>query len=156
MVTRQRLLVGAIVLSLGLAGFVAWRWWQLHERDELRDDAVREAKVLAVQLTSYDYRQVDDYFETLEKISTGDFADKYATSTDELREMVTSTESVVEARVLSTGLSSLSDDKAVVTLFVDQTVRNKALEAPRIDRNRVELTLERDGDAWLISELELR
>lgn len=152
---KRALLAAAALALAGLIVVAGWEWWQLHQREELREDALRDAKALAVQVTSYDYRDMDDYFGELDRVSTGEYADQYLDSTDELRELVTNTRSVVEAEVVAAGVSEVSDDSATVVLFVDQTVQNKALTAPRIDRNRLEMTLVRDGDGWLISSLEL-
>ena len=149
-------MAAGLVVAVVLAGVASWHWYQAHERDELRDDALRDARKLAVQVTSYDYRDVDAYFTLLQELSTGDFAERYETATDDLREVLVSSESVVTSEVLSAGVTSLGDERAVVVLFVDQTVQSKGLTEPRIDRNRVELTLDRDGDDWLISALDLR
>lgn len=157
--SRRRLpllIVVALVGALALAAISSWNWYEVKQRDNLRGDALREARTLAVQVTSYDYRDVDAYFDLLKRVSTGDFAQRYSKATDDLRQVIVSTQSEVTAEVLAAGVTSLHGDRATVVLFVDQTVRNKALSEPRTDRNRVQLTVERHGDEWLISELDLR
>jgi Mce-associated membrane protein len=150
------LLVAGLLAAVILAAVSSWNWHQAHERGQLRAEALRHARALAVQVTSYDYRDVDAYFDLLKGVSTGDFAKRYAQATDDLREVMVDTQSEVTSKVIAAGVTSLHGDRAEVVLFVDQTVHNKTLTEPRIDRNRVELTVVRDGDDWLISKLDLR
>lgn len=150
-------LVVALVLSLAAAAYSGWQWREADQREDQRSEVMERAADLAVEVTSYDYRTIDDYLDNLKAVSTGDFGDNYQTASPDLRELVVKSESVVGATVVDSGLESLSDDSAVVILFVDQVVRNKGLEKPRTDRNRVRMTLTRTGDEdWLISELELK
>jgi Mce-associated membrane protein len=41
----------------------------------------------------------------------------------------------------------------VVLVFLDQESRNKLRTTPRVDRNRVALTLVRTNGHWLVSEV---
>jgi Mce-associated membrane protein len=45
---------------------------------------------------------------------------------------------------------SVGVDRVVVLVFVQQTATNSQLSAPRLDRSRVNVTMVRDGDRWLI------
>jgi Mce-associated membrane protein len=47
----------------------------------------------------------------------------------------------------------LSTTRATVLVFVDQTVTNSQLKAPRLDRSRVEVTLVNSHGRWLINNL---
>ena len=53
------------------------------------------------------------------------------------------------------GAERLDGDDATVLLFVNQAVTNDNLAAPRLDRNRVEATMQRSVDGhWLVSEVK--
>jgi Mce-associated membrane protein len=43
-----------------------------------------------------------------------------------------------------------------VLLFVDQSITNAVNPEPRIDRNRVEMTMELVDNRWLASKLEIQ
>jgi Mce-associated membrane protein len=49
----------------------------------------------------------------------------------------------------------VSTDKAVVLLFVDQSVSNMKLPDPRIDRSRMKMTLEKVDGTWRAAKVEL-
>ena len=52
-------------------------------------------------------------------------------------------------------MQSASNDKAVVLLFVDQSVSNTKLPDPRIDRSRMKMTLEKVDGRLRASKVEL-
>jgi Mce-associated membrane protein len=52
-------------------------------------------------------------------------------------------------------VQSVSKDRAVVLLFVDQSVANTKLPDPRIDRSRMKMTLEKVDGRWRASKVEL-
>ncbi|QNG21176.1 hypothetical protein G4H71_04405 [Rhodococcus triatomae] len=62
----------------------------------------------------------------------------------------TSSGEIVEA-----GLVSGDRDRAEVIVFLDQTVTNTNSPEPRIDRNRMQLSLIREGDQWKLTDVQL-
>ncbi len=57
--------------------------------------------------------------------------------------------------MLDAAVRSASTDEVVVLLFVDQTITNATVPAPRLDRNRVVMTLTPHDGRWLVGSLEL-
>jgi Mce-associated membrane protein len=46
------------------------------------------------------------------------------------------------------------ENRVVVLLFVDQTTTSTRLDGPKVDLNRVRLTMTRTGGEWLVSEVD--
>ena len=46
-----------------------------------------------------------------------------------------------------------TEDTARVLLFVDQTTVSTANERPQIALNRVEMSMVREGDSWLVADI---
>jgi Mce-associated membrane protein len=42
-----------------------------------------------------------------------------------------------------------------VLLFVDQSITNAVRSEPRLDRNRIQMTMERIDERWLASRVDL-
>ncbi|RYB90543.1 hypothetical protein EUA93_20610 [Nocardioides oleivorans] len=61
---------------------------------------------------------------------------------------------VVTARVAGTALVTASTSYARVLVFVNQTTTDDTLDEPLLDLDRVLVTLQHDGDAWKVSELD--
>jgi Mce-associated membrane protein len=105
-------------------------------------------------LLSYDAATLDRDFAKGKAVTTGQFAKDYAQQfTTFVKPTATQYKVSVTANVVSSAVESNSSDTAVVLLFVDQTTKSSQLPAPRVDQNRVKLTMSRVHKTWLISDV---
>jgi Mce-associated membrane protein len=103
---------------------------------------------------SYNYQHLTADFAAAEKFMTPAFAANYKkTTATQVQALAAKYHAVSAATVLGAGIDSASPSHATVLVFVDQTVKNSQLSAPRLDRSRIEVTLVRSGGKWLISQL---
>lgn len=124
------------------------------EREQLA--VVREAgKRYAVDLSTYDHRELDSFVDKITKNATGEFAAEFKNSADALVEQIKATDATSKGVVSAAGIAELADDHAVTVVFLDQTVTNNNLAKPRTDPNRMRLTLVKQGGRWLIDSVEL-
>ncbi len=63
------------------------------------------------------------------------------------------TKAVVKATVLGSGVVDAEDGVARVLVYVNQ-VSEKAGQDPQIFQNRVAMTMEQDGNRWLVDDLK--
>jgi hypothetical protein len=61
---------------------------------------------------------------------------------------------VVSADVVETGLVSATSSQARVLVFVNQRTSSDSLSEPRLDLDRVLVTLERVDDGWRLADLD--
>ncbi len=61
---------------------------------------------------------------------------------------------MVTAEVVSSSVVRASENRVVLLLFVDQTTTSTRLEGPKVDLNRVRMTLSRTGGQWLVSGVD--
>ena len=103
---------------------------------------------------SYDYRHLSTDFAAAEKLMTPSFKANYANQTShKVQAPAVKYHAVSVATVEGAGVASMTSSRATVLVFVDQTVRNTQLSAPRLDRSRVQVSLVRSGGKWLINNL---
>jgi Mce-associated membrane protein len=103
---------------------------------------------------SYDYRHLSTDFAAAEKLMTPSFKADYTSKTaHEVTAPAKKFHAVSVATVEAAGVGSISSSRATVLVFLDQTVRNSQLSAPRLDRSRVQVSLVRSGGKWLINNL---
>lgn len=149
------LLSVALVLSLVLAG---WMGLKVRSDDRLGDarrEVVAVAQTYAVSLTTYDYAKLDADFARVLDSSTGSFRTEYTAASESLRALIAKFKATATGKVLSTAVVSVETGRAELLLFVDQTVNNTNTQAPRIDRTRMRMGLEKQDGRWLISSLDL-
>jgi Mce-associated membrane protein len=128
----------------------------LSQLQSLRESALSSAKKYAVDFGSYDYSNLDHDFQLVSSHLTKSFAAKYAQISQQLKSVIVKYEGKSAATVQGAGVTSVTGKQAVVVLFLDQTVTTTQSSKPRVDRNRLTMTLQRQvGGGWLISDLEL-
>ncbi|MFE7773263.1 hypothetical protein ACFU5O_05080 [Streptomyces sp. NPDC057445] len=165
---RRRLLVIALLAVLALSGLVGAVVLGLdhqhgRQAEQARHQALAAAREAAPVVLSYDYRHLDRDFAAARGHLTGSFRDEYLRTT---KAVVAPTarkyQGVVKATVVTppgggapaASVVSASPDKAVVLLFVNQVTRSTQVEGPRVDLNRVRMTLEPTSGGWKVAAVD--
>ncbi|WP_433710465.1 hypothetical protein ACQP2U_29550 [Nocardia sp. CA-084685] len=154
-----RAAVGAIAVVGVSASVVAGiLGWKMHDRDAV-DVAARQAATTAqnyaITLTSIDSQHIEQNFAAVLSGATGEFKDTYTQSSNQLKTLLVQNNAVSKGKVVGSSIKSATKDRVEVMLFVDQEVTNSVSPDPRIDRSRMVMTMERVGDSWLASKVEL-
>lgn len=148
----------AVLVTLALAGaaaLVGYRAWDAARAEDARRTALGAAQAHAQEILSYDYRRLDKDFRNARAVITGSFADDYDATTDKVvRPTAEKYKAVVKADVASASVVSASSDRVVVLLYVNQTTTSTRLDGPKVDLNRVRMTLQRVGGDWLVSDID--
>jgi Mce-associated membrane protein len=85
---------------------------------------------------------------------TKDFAAEYSETFEKVvRSAAEDTRARVTATVQASGVIQATADTARVLLFVDQATVSTSNEQPQIALNRVEMSLVRAGDTWLVDDI---
>jgi Mce-associated membrane protein len=105
-------------------------------------------------ILSYDYRHLDADFASAERLLTPHFRKQYDDTTAKgVKPLAAKYKAISSADVSAAGVVDAGHDRAVVLVFVNQTVTNSQLAAPRLDRSRIDVTLVRSNGRWLIDKL---
>ncbi|MGW7008840.1 hypothetical protein ACWGCW_40240, partial [Streptomyces sp. NPDC054933] len=121
-----------------------------------------EARKAAPVILSYDYRHLDQDFAAALTHLTGSFRTEYRRTTSTVvAPTAKQYQAVVQATVAqpaageeAASVVSAAPDRVVVLLFVNQVTRSTRLTAPRLDLNRVRMTLSRTADGWRVSAVD--
>ncbi|BBY84667.1 hypothetical protein [Mycolicibacterium tokaiense] len=155
--TWPRVLVFAVLPALalvlgGVAGYLKWLDNSVRSEDVVRIESVQVAKDATVKLLSYQPDTVEQDLGSARDLLTGEFRDSY---TQLINDVVIpgSKEKQISATATVPAAASVSAEpnKAVVLVFVNQTVVVGA-DAPTATTSSVQVTMDRVGDRWLISE----
>lgn len=156
--TRTRrwvaLLAGA-TLAASLAG-AAWTGQEVREErtsDARERSALAAGREAALAFTSYDHARIEEDLERVSAMSTGRFREEFAKALGALTGAITKAEGVSESSVNHAGIVRMHEDSAVVLAAVDATITNKETKEPSLRRYRLQITLARDDESWLISDI---
>jgi Mce-associated membrane protein len=120
-----------------------------------RTSALSASRTYAVELASYNYRDLNRDFSTVSANSTPSFRRTFTESSDALKSTLSQYKATAVANVVSAGVVSASTSRAVVLVFLDQNIANSTQTKPTADRSQVEITLVRSGGRWLIDQVTL-
>lgn len=148
-------LSGALVLALVFAGWLGLKVRSDNDLQDARRAVVAAANGYAVDLTTYNHTRLEADFQKVLDNSTGNFKSEYTAASASLRELIAKFKATATGKVLDSAVLSSDENKAVVLLFVDQTVSNSNSREPRVDRSRMKMGLEKRDGRWLISALDL-
>jgi Mce-associated membrane protein len=154
----MRMLVVLLALSLVAAVTAGWFAWNL--RTMRAEDAARTAgQVTAAnyleRILSYSYKTFDKDEAQQRKLTTGAFAKQYAHTMKMVRGSALKTHTVLKANVVASSIVSAQPDRVKALLFLNQTTTGTQVQQPRVDMNRVVVTLSKDDDgSWLVSQLD--
>lgn len=127
-----------------------------HALDSARSAALNAGARYAVDLSSYDYRNLDKSFAAITANSTGAFAQQYQRFSSGLRGALVSEKSVATGKVLNEAVESADPTRVTLLVFVDQTISNTSTSTPQVNHNRMELTLLDVAGKWQIDQVQLQ
>ncbi|MGW2418634.1 hypothetical protein ACWC0C_05115 [Streptomyces sp. NPDC001709] len=152
-----------LVAGLVVAAVLGWQYRQGRQAEQARGEALAAARKAAPVVLSYDYRHLDRDFSRARALLTGHFRDQYGRTTKTVvAPTATKYHGVVRATVATptdggdpaASVVSATPDKAVVLLFVNQVTESTQVSGPRLDLNRVRMTLTRTSDGWKVSGVD--
>jgi len=155
--TRRRIALGLTsALIVVLAGAAAMLGWKVHQAAALAQDrkaASTAARTAVVDVLSYDYRTLDaDLARGQQGLAPG-FRQEYARITaTSVRPVAVRQQVVTTATVPATSIVSATRESVEVLMFVDQ-LTTSAEQKNVVNVSRVQVTMVRSGDRWLVSEL---
>ncbi|WP_051183404.1 hypothetical protein [Nocardia vinacea] len=144
-----------VVVSVILAAVFGWKLETRNDRQAAGTAALAAAQDFATALTSIDSSHIDSDFATVLNGATGEFKSMYSKSADQLKPMLLQAKSVSKGHVVAASVQSASENQAVIMLFVDAEITNVTNPTPRVDRNRILMTMDRVDGRWLTSKVEL-
>ncbi|MPY79982.1 MAG: hypothetical protein GEV04_16290 [Actinophytocola sp.] len=146
----------AVVVLLGAAGTFGVLWWSERGQDAQRAEVLALGERMAVDVTTYDYRRIQENFDRVVAQSTENWAKVYRDErSEQLAKVIVEGKATSEGTVREAGIAELTEDRAVIVAFVDQTITNVHTPQPRIDRNRMRLVLRQVDGEWLLDRYDL-
>jgi Mce-associated membrane protein len=138
----------ALILTLSALG-------NQHAVSGARTGALAAARTDAVELAGYNYRHLNADFALVTSHSTPTFRRNFAQAGEALKGTLARYHAVAEAKVVSAGVVSATTSRAVILVFLTQTIKNSTQSATTTDRSQVEITLVSSQGTWLINNVSL-
>jgi Mce-associated membrane protein len=130
----------------------------LHRQSETkaeREGAMKAARQLALDFTTYDYRTWDADSQRVLNDSTGQFKDEFQAGVNAVKTKVQTTKATSKGDVKEAAVVSNDKDSAQVLVIVNAVVTNTASTDGVERRYRIKLDLVREKDRWLTADLQV-
>ena len=119
-----------------------------------RREALGAARDAARLVFSYDYRTLPKDFAAGRAVTTGGFRKEYDRTTQKLVDDVAPRyKAVVAADVIDASVVRATENEVVCLVFVNQASTSTQNTQPKITVSRLEMTLVRRGDDWLVEDI---
>jgi Mce-associated membrane protein len=169
--TQGRIAAGLAVLVVAAAAVLVWLWTQRDDEagSDVTSAAAEEASVAsadvmatvlevadeaATRVYSYSWKSLADDKAAARDLLTGDMVAQYDRTIAGVASSGRRDRRVVSAEVVGTALVHATTSYARVLVFVNQSTQGRDLASPRLDLDRVLVTLRRVDGGWKVSELD--
>jgi Mce-associated membrane protein len=147
-----------ILLLAAAAGYLGFRAVSLSRQADAaateRTTVLSAAGRYAVDVTSYDYRDLDGSFARVYGESTASFAGQYRTASEAHAAQLTQDQSVSTGTVVAGGIQDLTHERSAdVLVLVNQAITNTSNKTPEVQRSELRLALVYSGGRWLIGNV---
>jgi Mce-associated membrane protein len=144
-----------LVLLLAAAGFL---WFTRPSGSAVRTgdyaEALQAARSGIKDYTSFDYLTLDDDIEQIRRVAVGDLRDEGVARLDERRAEITAAKAVSNTEIIDAGVTRANGEDATVLLVIQSTQQSTASPQAQIVRYRIEVSLEKDGERWMLSGIK--
>jgi len=124
-----------------------------------REDAVAPAGQAAEALLSFRYDTLETELESEQELMTDSYAEEFLNVfPDQARDLTSEQQATVESTVLAAAPLECSDEcssESVGVLLYLNTEAAVQAEAPEVNPNRAVVTMNLEGDRWLVDGIEL-
>lgn len=150
--------VAALLIAVGvLSYFVATADEGDGPGTDIGTQALTDAREYAALVVTYAPGEFADLDRRIREISTPEFADRYIASSQDARRGTDEAKAASVGTGVAAGLESIDDEQAVVLVALNQKITSPDLPSAGEDglayQTRVRVSLQRDGDRWLLSDL---
>ncbi|NOL42376.1 hypothetical protein HPO96_19185 [Kribbella sandramycini] len=157
---RARLIVAwalSVLLVIALAGAtLSVVALQKQRQDKSnREGALKSARQLALDFTTYNYQTWDADAQRVVDDSTGQFKQEFQAGAGSVKTDVVANKATSKGDVKEAGLVSGDKDSAEVLVIVNALVTNTASTAGVERRYRIKLDMVREQDRWLTADLQV-
>ena len=147
---------GALVVATAGAALAAVGAHRLSDKAALanaRASALAAGRQIAVDVASYDYREIDKDFTRVSSEATGKFLSDFSTQSAGVRDAIVSVKAVSQAQIASAGVVNASTDSAQVVVALNRTVTNA--QAPKGTNSAfgIQMFLVKRHGRWLASQV---
>ncbi len=145
----------SLVLAIAVV-FLSVQLYRVTSDDRRKEQARVVAREFAERLTTYSYQTLDADIEKVLELATGSFKRDYdqVLGGDTFRTSLQDVQGSSTGKVLTVTVADIDGSEATAVAIVEQTIRNKNLDEPRIRTSRIEMTMVETSAGWRVNSAD--
>lgn len=148
----------ALAIALGLLGVLAislaFRDYQIRQRQDLREEMVAAATQGVLNLTTIDFERVDDDVQRIIDSSTGAFRDDFEKRAEPFKEAARKAQSKSVGTVVEAAVESVDGEDGRILVAVNVMTSNRGVPEQTARGWRTRVAVTNSGDGMKITQLE--
>lgn len=118
-------------------------------------DVAAAARAETLAFLAVDHRDMAPLMDAVLEGATGTFKEQYAERREDLEKQAVENKSISSGEVVALGIGELDADSALVNVAANSEVQNTSTDGTTQPRYyRLQLDLVREGDKWLVSQVQ--
>lgn len=156
---RARIIIlavlGVVIVTSAIVGGVSgFRYWDHRQAEDARSSAIEAAERTVTAMFSYEFTTAETELPKAAENLSGSFREDYMKLIEQaIVPGAKEKQLIVRATSQAGGLVSSDRSHAVVMLFLNQVTTSKDSPDSTSTGSRVRVSLDRDGDRWLVSQV---
>lgn len=154
--SRSLIAAGAVITIVAVAAvaFLAVDNHRIRAREQAREAALQAACTYAPKLARYDAKDLDSYFAAVLAGATGSWKTEFDATSKDLRDVLTQGQVVSTVGDVTCAIASADETSATAVAVINQTITSLGTKgAPAPGQLSVSMSLSKDADRWLVSEV---
>jgi Mce-associated membrane protein len=144
----------ALLVSVGLAGWISYGAWRCHQADQQRELFLRAARQDAQDMTTIRHTEVESDVQRILDLSIGTFHDDFAQRRQPFIEHIKHEQSTSLGTVTEAGLESVGGNSARALVAISVKLSKAGNAEQKLDGFRLRINLQRVGAGVKVSDVE--
>lgn len=122
---------------------------------EAGEAALAAARQVLVDMTTYDYKTIDDDFEWIDQITDPDLHARMTKNVKSLTRIIRSSKATAKGEVVDAAPRVVDAKNVEVLAFVDQLIKDAEHKGYKVEEQRISMTMVLDEGEWRVGRLDL-
>lgn len=149
------LLVVKVIDADGDADAANSRSTEFTAKADAGEAAVKAARQVLADMTTYDYKTIDDDFGWIDQITDPDLHARMAKNVESLTRIIRSSKATAKGEVVDAAPRVVDAKNVEVLAFVDQLIKDAEHKGYKVEEQRISMTMVLDEGEWRVGRLDL-
>ena len=127
----------------------------LAAQSDAAEAALKAARTVLVDMTTYDYKTIDEDFDWIDQITDPNLHERMAKNVKSLSRIIRDSKATAKGEVIDAAPRAVDAKHVEVLAFVDQLIKDAENKGYKVEEQRISMTMVLDDGEWRVGRLDL-